>query len=56
MAAARAHLLEMAGDHPGAIAHYDLAAGQTTNLPERNYLLVQAARLRSGSVHGSVRG
>ena len=44
--AVRAHLLEMAGDHPAAIAHYSAAAGRTTNLPERNYLITQAARLR----------
>src|SRR6516225_9755120 len=41
--AVRAHLLEMAGDHQAAIAHYRTAAGRTTNLPERNYLLTQAA-------------
>ncbi len=44
--AVRAHLLEMAGDHETAIAHYQAAAGRTTNLPERNYLITQAARLR----------
>jgi RNA polymerase sigma factor (sigma-70 family) len=44
--AVRAHLLELAGDHPAAIAHYRTAAGRTTSLPERNYLLTQAARLR----------
>ena len=44
--AVRAHLLEMAGDHPAAIAHYQSAAGRTTSLPERNYLITQAARLR----------
>ena len=43
--AVRAHLLEMAGDHAAAIAHYRLAAGRTTSLPERNYLMTQAARL-----------
>jgi predicted RNA polymerase sigma factor len=43
--AVRAHLLEMAGDHQTALAHYRLAAGRTTSLPERNYLLTQAARL-----------
>jgi RNA polymerase sigma factor (sigma-70 family) len=41
----RAHLLEMAGDHPGAITHYRIAAARTTNIPERNYLMTQAARL-----------
>jgi RNA polymerase sigma factor (sigma-70 family) len=44
--AVRAHLLEMAGDREGAIEHYQIAAGRTTSLPERNYLLTQAAQLR----------
>jgi predicted RNA polymerase sigma factor len=44
--AVRAHLLELAGDHQAAIAHYRAAAGQTTSIPERNYLMTQAARLR----------
>jgi RNA polymerase sigma factor (sigma-70 family) len=44
--AVRAHLLELAGDHHAAIAHYRTAAGRTTSLPERNYLITQAARLR----------
>jgi RNA polymerase sigma factor (sigma-70 family) len=43
--AVRAHLLEMAGDRSSAIEHYRLAAGRTNSLPERNYLLTQAARL-----------
>ena len=43
--AVRAHLLELAGDHAGAIAHYRIAANKTTSLPERNYLILQAARL-----------
>lgn len=43
--AVRAHLLEMAGDTQAATAHYRAAAGKTVNLPERNYLLMQAARL-----------
>jgi predicted RNA polymerase sigma factor len=43
--AVRAYLLEMAGDHSGAVAHYRLAAERTTSLPERNYLLTQVARL-----------
>lgn len=43
--AVRAHLLEMAGDHQVAAEHYRLAAGRTTTLPERDYLLRQAARL-----------
>jgi predicted RNA polymerase sigma factor len=45
--AVRAHLLELAGDREGAVKHYRAAAGKTANLPERNYLLAQAARLSS---------
>jgi RNA polymerase sigma factor (sigma-70 family) len=45
--AVRAHLLELAGDHKGAVTHYRAAAGKTGSLPERNYLLTQAARLSS---------
>lgn len=44
--AVRAHLLELAGDREAAIAGYRTAAERTTSLPERNYLLTQAARLR----------
>jgi len=46
--AVRAHLLEMAGDHAAAIVHYAAAAERTASTPERNYLLMQAARLREG--------
>jgi RNA polymerase sigma factor (sigma-70 family) len=42
--AVRAHLLEMAGDPDGAIKHFRAAAGKTGSIPERNYLLMQAAR------------
>ena len=45
--AVRAHLLEMAGDTDGAVAHYRAAAGRTTSLPEQRYLTTQAARLRA---------
>jgi RNA polymerase sigma factor (sigma-70 family) len=45
--AVRAHLLELAGDRQGAVRHYRAAAGKTGSLPERNYLLTQAARLSS---------
>jgi RNA polymerase sigma factor (sigma-70 family) len=41
--AVRAHLLEMAGDFDGAIKHFRAAAGKTGSLPERDYLLMQAA-------------
>jgi len=43
--AVRAHLLERAGDRDAAIVHYRAAAGKTTSIPERDYLLAQAARL-----------
>lgn len=43
--AVRAHLLEMAGEHETAIAHYRIAASRATSAPERNYLMMQAARL-----------
>ncbi len=45
--AVRAHLLELAGDRKSAVTHYRAAAAKTGNLPERNYLLTQAARLAS---------
>ena len=43
--AVRAHLLEMAGEHEAAITHYRNAASRATSVPERNYLMFQAARL-----------
>src|ERR1700691_1846145 len=43
--AVRAHLLEMAGDPDSAIKHFRAAAGKTGSLPERDYLLMQAALL-----------
>ena len=49
--AVRAHLLEMAGDHRAAIAYYQIAASRTTSLPERNYLMTQAARLRESTTN-----
>jgi len=45
--AVQAHLLELAGDRQGAVRDYRVAAGKTGSLPERNYLLTQAARLSS---------
>jgi RNA polymerase sigma factor (sigma-70 family) len=45
LAAVRAHLLELAGDHQAARASYQLAARRTTSLPERRYLQDRAARL-----------
>ncbi len=47
--AVRAHLLELAGDTVGALAHYRVAAERTTNLPERRFLALQAARLNAVS-------
>jgi len=43
--ATRAHLLELAGNFAEAITDYRAAAMKTASLPERNYLLTQAARL-----------
>ncbi len=43
--AVRAHLLEMVGNSQAAAACYRAAAAKTGNLPERNYLLMQAGRL-----------
>jgi RNA polymerase sigma factor (sigma-70 family) len=46
--AVRAHLLEMNGEHEAAIVHYRTAAGRTTSVAERDYLLMRAARLGHG--------
>ncbi len=46
LAAVRAHLYERAGDLAAAIASYQAAAERTSSTPERNYLLMKAARLR----------
>jgi RNA polymerase sigma factor (sigma-70 family) len=43
--AVRAHLFEEMGDRTAAIKHYRIAAALTTSIPERNYLMTQAARL-----------
>jgi predicted RNA polymerase sigma factor len=42
----RAHLLERAGDLIAAEQLYRAAALKTTSVPERNYLIMKAARLR----------
>jgi predicted RNA polymerase sigma factor len=47
--AVRAHLLERAGDVQAAIPLYRAAAARTTSTPERNYLLMRAARLSEAS-------
>ena len=44
--ATRAHLLERAGDPAAAIEAFERAAAKTTSTPERDYLRLQAARLR----------
>jgi hypothetical protein len=36
----------MAGDGDAAMAQYQAAAAQASNIPERNYLLTRAARIR----------
>jgi RNA polymerase sigma factor (sigma-70 family) len=43
--AARAHLLEMAGDRQAAVDDYRTAASRTTSIPERDYLTTRAAQL-----------
>ena len=48
--AVRAHLLEMAGDIDGAVAHYRAAARRATSVPERSYLVMRAARLTTAHV------
>jgi RNA polymerase sigma factor (sigma-70 family) len=50
--AVRAHLLEMLGDYESAGRHYGIAAGRTASIPERNYLMAQAARLAEGARGG----
>ena len=45
----RAHLLEMAGDHPAAKVSYEEAARRTTSVPQQRYLYAQAARLTAES-------
>ena len=50
--AVRAHLLEMDGDHEGAIAHYRSAAARTASIPERNYLTTKASHLRNRESSG----
>jgi predicted RNA polymerase sigma factor len=52
LAAVRAHLLEMAGEHAAAITHYRAAAAGTRSIPERNYLTTRAARLAAGATSG----
>jgi RNA polymerase sigma factor (sigma-70 family) len=44
--AVRAHLLEMDGQFESAIADYEAAAARTASVPEQQYLVMRAARLR----------
>ena len=48
VAAVRAHLLEMAGDHTAAREHYRRAARRTTSVPERRYLELKADDVEDG--------
>jgi RNA polymerase sigma factor (sigma-70 family) len=50
LVAARAHLLELAGEPQAAAAGYLEAARLATSLPERRYLALQAARLSEAPV------
>ncbi|HEU5073171.1 MAG TPA: DUF6596 domain-containing protein [Polyangiaceae bacterium] len=50
--AVRAHLLERCGATPEALEHYRRAAGMTSSIPERDYLLARAARL-TGALESS---
>jgi RNA polymerase sigma factor (sigma-70 family) len=45
--ATRAHFLERAGRHDEAIAAYRSAAERTTSTPERDYLVLRAAKLQA---------
>jgi len=47
LAAVRAHLLERSGQIPAALQYYEAAAEKTASIPERDYLLLKIARLRS---------
>ena len=47
LAAVRAHLFERSGEITAALPPYEAAAEKTASIPERNYLLLKIARLRS---------
>ncbi len=51
--AVRAHLLELAGDVDGAIAHYEAAARRSTSVRERTALARRVVRLRTGAQPGA---
>jgi predicted RNA polymerase sigma factor len=44
--AVRAHLLERAGNKDKAVKLYQAAATKTSSIPEKNYLMLKAAKLR----------
>ncbi len=46
--AVRAHLLEMVGDHEGAVRPYRSAASRTASIPALNYLAAKAGCLEEG--------
>jgi predicted RNA polymerase sigma factor len=50
--AARAHLLEMAGEVDAAITEYETAASRTTSVPENHYLTMRASRLNESRADG----
>ncbi|MBV8989421.1 MAG: hypothetical protein JO372_12755 [Solirubrobacterales bacterium] len=52
--AIRAHLLEMAGELDAAFAEYETAAHRTTNLSERDYLTMKAARSTNAAPNAGV--
>jgi predicted RNA polymerase sigma factor len=51
--AVRGHLLEMAGDGPGAAAEFAAAAAGTANLREQHYLTAKAASLAANRTGGA---
>jgi RNA polymerase sigma factor (sigma-70 family) len=55
LAAVRAHLLELAGDHVGARENYLIAARRTTSLPEQRYLRGRAERITGEGPETAVR-
>ncbi|GAA2211337.1 sigma factor-like helix-turn-helix DNA-binding protein [Nonomuraea monospora] len=50
--AVRAHLLEMSGEHAGARAAYQEAAGRAMSLPQQRYLNARAVRLEPEAPEG----
>jgi RNA polymerase sigma factor (sigma-70 family) len=50
--AVRGHLHERAGNRAAAVKHYQAAADRTSSIPERNYLLMRASKLRDCLSHG----